>query len=63
MDDIRRRWPASEQTIRESLADYPAWMAEECIAWTRSHEALGHAFTDGTAAAWHWLNEQQRGPR
>lgn len=59
---VRTHPPASEKTIREALANHPEWMVQECITWTRDREARGHQFTNGAAAARHWLDGQQRGP-
>ena len=56
----RHHLPASERTIRDYLTGHPDWLIDDCIGWTREREAIGHQFTDGTAAAQHWLAATNR---
>jgi len=58
---ITHERPTSARSIREALAGFPSWMADECITWTRAREAMGCEFSGGKAAAQHWLDEQTQG--
>ncbi|WP_430786901.1 hypothetical protein [Actinoplanes sp. G11-F43] len=55
--------PASERSIRDHLREFPNWMIEECLLWTREREGRGWQFTSGAAAARHWLDDAQRPTR
>lgn len=59
----RAHRPVSQRTIREHLREFPDWMIEECLLWTRERESRGWQFTSGTAAAIHWLDDAQRPAR